>query len=71
MKWTFSFSKNIYRPTFTPTVYKNEIIKTKKKIISPGLVPRNSNGEQYVIVICDISTSNKSVAKFSTLDILN
>ena len=37
--------------------------------IPPHVLPGNSNGKQYVIAMCDISTSNKSVAKFSTLEI--
>ena len=34
---------------FTPTVYKNEILQTNNNFT---IVPRNSNGKQYVIVIC-------------------
>ena len=39
--------------------------------ISLRLILKNSNGKHYVIVICDISTSNKSVARFSAIEILN
>ena len=47
---------------FTPTVYKSRRKSYKLTIISPHLVPRNSNGKQYVIAICDISTNNKGVS---------
>ena len=55
-------------------VYSHQLFTKMKSyrptIISLRLVPRNSNDKQYMIVICDISTSNKSVARCSAIEIL-